>query len=59
MCSPYDQYNAEITRLIRKGCSNQVVSQQLLDKYPQLVTQAAQVLKHIQAIERELRQSGR
>lgn len=59
MYSPYDQYNAEIERLIRQGCSNQIVQQQLLSKYPQLMTQAAQVLKYIQAVEREIRSSGR
>lgn len=58
MNSPYDQYNAEIERLIRQGCSNQQVSQQLLAQYPQLVHQAAQLLRHVQAVERELRKSG-
>ena len=55
MPSPYDQYNAEIKRLIGQGCTQNKVLQQLNANYPQLVNQAASVLKHIQAIERGLR----
>jgi hypothetical protein len=57
MSSPHDQYNAEIKRLIRQGCSPNQALQQLTTRYPQLMDQAAQVLKNVQKIERELRQS--
>ena len=59
MTSPYGQLDLEIKRLIRQGASPQQVSQHLLQQYPQLVRQASQFLKHIQAVEREMRQSGR
>lgn len=52
MSSPYDQLDAGIKHLIRQGCSPNAVSQQSLNQYPQLVNQAAQVLKQTQAIER-------
>jgi len=58
MPSPYGQLDQEIKQLIRQGCSPNEVSQQLLQQYPQLVRQASQFLKHIQAVEREMRQSG-
>jgi hypothetical protein len=53
--SPYGQYDAEIKRLIRQGCSPNEALQRLTAQYPELVRQAAKVLKHIQAIERNLR----
>lgn len=56
MSSPCDQLDACIKHLIRQRCSPNEVSQQLLNQYPQLVKQAAQILKHIQAIEREFRE---
>jgi cytochrome c-type biogenesis protein CcmH/NrfF len=59
MTPPYDQLDAQIKQLFRQGCSQNQVLQQLTANYPQLVNQAAQVLKRIQAIERELRQAGR
>jgi len=55
MTSPYGQLDQEIKQLIRQGCSPNEVSQQLLQQYPQLVRQAAQVLKHIQAVARKTR----
>ena len=55
----YDQFDEEVKRLIRQGASMEEVSKRLLREYPQLVSQAAQVLKHIQAVERDLRKSGR
>lgn len=55
MNSPYGQYDAEIRRLIRQGCSQNQVLQALSQQYPGVYDQAAQVLKRIQAIERELR----
>jgi len=53
--SPYDQLDTKIKQLLRQGCSQTQVLQQLTTNYPQLVHQAAQVLKRIQAIERNLR----
>lgn len=58
MKSPYDQLNQEIRSLIRQGCSAEKTTQQLTNKYPELVREAAKVLKHVQAIEREMRKSG-
>jgi len=55
MPSPYGQLDPEIKQLIRQGCSPNEVLQQLLQQYPQLVRQAAQVLKHIQAVARKTR----
>lgn len=49
--SPYGQYDAEIKRLIRQGCSPNQALQQLIAQYPELVREAARVLKHIQAVE--------
>lgn len=49
---PYDQLDQEIRNLISEGCSQNEVFQQLLSRYPQIVSQAAEVLKRIQAIER-------
>lgn len=55
--SPYDQFDEEIKHLIRQGCTQNEVLQQLTVYYPQLMNQAMQVLLHIQAVERNLRQS--
>jgi hypothetical protein len=59
MPSPYDQFDADIKNLIRQGCSISKVSQHLLNQYPPLIAQAAEVLKHIQAVERKLNSHGR
>jgi cytochrome c-type biogenesis protein CcmH/NrfF len=58
MKSPYDQLNQEIKSLIRQGCSAKEATQQLTNRYPSLVREAAKVLKHVQAVEREMRKSG-
>jgi hypothetical protein len=55
MASSYGQLDPEIKSLIRQGCSPSQVAQQLLQQYPQLVSEAAKVLKHVQAIERGMR----
>ena len=55
MTSPYDQLDTQIKQLLRQGCTQNQVLQQLITNYPQLVHQAAQVLKRIQAVERKFR----
>ncbi|MGP1375459.1 MAG: hypothetical protein ACTS3T_21720 [Almyronema sp.] len=57
--SPYTQFDEEIKQLICQGCSQNQVLQQLTVRYPQLVKQAAEILKRIQAIEREMRKKKR
>ncbi|MEM9807645.1 MAG: hypothetical protein AAF959_20465 [Cyanobacteria bacterium P01_D01_bin.56] len=42
----------EIQYLIRQGCSQNEVFQRLQTRYPEIVHQAAEVLKRIQTIER-------
>jgi hypothetical protein len=55
--SPYSQYDAEIERLIGGGCSPNQALDHLTAQYPELVKQAAEVLKHIQAIDRSMQYS--
>lgn len=58
MSLPYDQFDDDIKRLIRQGCSPNEASKQLLRQYPQLIREAAQILQHVQAIERNLGKAG-
>ena len=58
MSLPYDQFDDDIKHLIRQGCSPNEASKQLLRQYPQLIREAAQILQHVQAIERNLGKAG-
>lgn len=59
MSLPYDQFDDDIKHLIRQGCSPNEVSQKFLHQYPQFISDSARLLKHIQNVERNVRQAGR
>ncbi|MGG6270822.1 hypothetical protein ACQ4M3_40575 [Leptolyngbya sp. AN03gr2] len=55
MDSPHYQLDEDIKDLIRQGCSTNQVLQEISSQYSASATEAAQLLRRIQRIERDIR----
>lgn len=57
MPSPYDQFDEDIKRLKRDGCSNSDILAQLQHSYSELAKQDNKLFKMLQNVKRKLRES--